>query len=387
MAARQPRLTLGAPVVVSQGPPDVHGWGPWQFPAIERLADGRLHVSFHIEADSAKAYGLPVGHAVSSDDGAAWQSIPGIPPGSGIPCANGDRLRAIALRSLPLSGLAMPEPVASFKHSYGSTFILYKAADLPRDLQAGWRFARVPAASSASSEETAHMNIANELRFAAEGVLAFPWMWRMRCAPDGSLWGLMYGFVAARDSGAVKGSAQFLRSTDNGHTWNVQSEIFYHGDPDGDPKWDIWDGFGEPNVGFLPDGSLICLLRTTDGHGIGPLYSAHSHDNGKTWTAPRVFDDRGVWPAIVELKNGVTLASYGRTGLFVRASSDPAGRVWADKVAVVEPLAYQTDTCSYSDMIVLDDHTALIAYSNFTWPNHEGQLCKTIMVRTISADF
>jgi hypothetical protein len=384
MVIRRPHLTLGTPVVVSQGPPDLKDWGPWQFPAIERLADGRLHVSFHIAADSAKAYGLPVGHAVSADNGSTWQALPDIPPGSGIPCANGDRLRSIAMRSLPLSDLAMPEPVAAVKHSYGLTFVLYNVADLPHDLQAGWRFARFSAATGEYTEETAHMNIPNEIRFAAEGVLAFPWMWRMRVAPDGSLWGLMYGFAPAKERGAIKGHSQFLHSIDNGHTWTVQSEIAYQGDPAADPRWDIWDGFAEPNIGFLPDGSMMCLLRTTDGHGIGPLYSAYSYDQAKTWTTPRVFDDRGVWPAIVELKNGVTLASYGRTGLFVRASSDPSGHVWADKVAVVEPLAYQTDTCSYSDMIVLDDHSALIAYSNFTWPNADGAPCKTIMVRTIS---
>ncbi len=385
MSPYQPRITLGQPAIVSQGPVSLRDWGPWQFPSIERLVDGRLHVSFHIEADSAKAYGLPVGHAVSADNGNTWQTLPEIPPGSGMPCANGDGLRAIALRSLPLSGLVMPQPVATFKHSYGSTFILYNLADLPHDLRAGWRFARVPAGTTDCSEETAQVNISNEIRWAAEGVLAFPWMWRMRAAPDGSLWGLMYGFVPSKSNGAVKGSAQFLRSTDSGHTWDVQSEIPYQGDATADPRWDVWDGFGEPNVGFLPDGSMICLLRTTDGHGIGPLYSAYSRDNGKTWTTPRVFDDRGVWPAIVELKNGVTLASYGRTGLFVRATSDPTGRVWADKVAVVEALAYQTDTCSYSDLIALDDHTALIAYSNFTWPNQDGKPCKTIMVRTITA--
>jgi hypothetical protein len=379
------KLELGAPIVVSSGPVGLKDWGPWQFPSIERLADGRLHATFHREADSAKAYGLPVGHALSADNGATWQELDDVPSGSGMALPNGDRLRAAALRSRPAAGLSLPPSIGSCKGSYGGTYDFFRLADLPSDLRDGWHFARVAAGQTEWRDERAIVHLPGETRYITEGVFTFPWMWRMRLAPDGSLWGLYYCWRSPEKPWHPKVNCILLRSTNHGHTWDMQSEIAYQGDPAADPKWDVWDGFGEPNVGFLPDGSMICLLRTTEGHGIGPLYSAYSHDNGKTWTAPRVFDDRGVWPAIVELKNGVTLASYGRLGLFVRATSDPTGRVWADKIAVVEPRAYQTDTCSYSDMIVLDDRTALIIYSNFQWPNADGIPCKTIMVRTITA--
>ncbi|MBT3341443.1 MAG: hypothetical protein HN404_00475, partial [Gemmatimonadetes bacterium] len=52
------------PVVVSQADPELRNWGPWQFPAIQRLPDGRLAVGYHVEADSATAYGKPPGLSI-----------------------------------------------------------------------------------------------------------------------------------------------------------------------------------------------------------------------------------------------------------------------------------------------------------------------------------
>ena len=402
MPVPSPRLVLSQPVVVSRGPVGLKHWGPWQFPAIERLGDGTLHVSFHVEADSAKAYGLPVGHAVSADGGQTWQIVPDAPASGGLLLANGDRLRTIALRSRPVAGLTLPQPFAMTKGSYGTTYHVFRLEDLPDEMRDGWHFSRLRAGQTEWQEEKATVSKPGEIRYVAVepspgakatglapdltgGVFVFPWAWRLRRAPDGALWDMNYGLRAPGGRLNDRWSCSLLRSTDNGHTWAMQSDITYHGDAAADPGWDKWDGFGEPNIAFLPDGSLLCFLRTTDGHGIGPMYWCRSHDNGKTWSTPRVFDDRGVWPAVVELKNGATLVSYGRPGLFVRATSDPTGALWGERVAVREPLAYQTDTCSYSDMMTLDEQTALIAYSDFQYPDEQGQARKTILVRTIRA--
>lgn len=57
-------------------PPEVQGWGPYQFPGLERLPDGRIQLSCHVEADTAQAYGLPPARAVSADDGRTWRLLP-----------------------------------------------------------------------------------------------------------------------------------------------------------------------------------------------------------------------------------------------------------------------------------------------------------------------
>ena len=402
MPISAPHITLGPPVVVSRAPLGVTHWGPWQFPAIERLADGALHVSFHVEADSAKAYGLPVAHAVSGDGGQTWESVAEAPLSGGLLCANGDRLRAVALRSRPVQGLTLPQPFAVKKGSYGTTYHAFHLEDLASELRDGWHFSRLRAGQTEWREEKASVDLPGEVRYVAvepapgtrstldsaglsSGVFTFPRAWRLRLAPDGALWNMNYGLRAPGGRLHDRWSCSLLRSTDNGHTWRMQSEILYRGDVKADTAWHQRDGFGEPNVAFLPSGTMLCFLRTTDGHGIGPMYWCRSHNHGQTWSPPRRFDDCGVWPAVVELKSGATLVSYGRPGLFLRATIDPQGELWGERVAVREPLSYQTDTCSYSDLLALDEQTALIAYSDFQYPDEQGQPRKTILVRTIHA--
>ena len=84
-------------------------------------------------------------------------------------------------------------------------------------------------------------------------------------------------------------------------------------------------------------------------------------------------------------KNGVTLASYGRPGLFLRATNGPAGRAWGSSATVVHPGVMGSDTCSYSDLVALDDHSALISYADFNYPDEEGKPRKAILVRKITA--
>ena len=69
--------------------------------------------------------------------------------------------------------------------------------------------------------------------------------------------------------------------------------------------------------------------------------------------------------------------------MYLRATDDSTARKWLPRVTVVEPGAVGQDTCSYSDLIELSDHEALLAYSDFNTPNRAGQPCKTILVRRI----
>jgi len=114
---------------------------------------------------------------------------------------------------------------------------------------------------------------------------------------------------------------------------------------------------------------------------------AYSSDDCVTWSKPEIFDDLGVFPALLTLNNGVTLATYGRPGLYLRATADPAGRKWDDRVELVAPTpVFQQDTCAYTGMIAVDDNTAYLVYSDFQRPNAKGTPVKTIMGRTIRAE-
>jgi hypothetical protein len=386
--AKEVMIILHDPVVVSQAPVGLKEWGPWQFPLVERLDDGRLLVNFNKEADSATAYGSPMGQAVSADEGATWREVPAPGIVTGLRLPNGDLLRAFQRPSPPASGLNMPKPLAHVPSSYNTvTYTYYRRSEVPPDLQAGWYFRRRLASGSTWVEEQARVEVPDDLVYTTENVFVFPYFEhdRIQVAPDGRLVATLYSLPQmVRGRTLVRRFfAMLMESSDSGRTWRVKGSIPYRPDPDADPEWDARDGFTEPQIGYLPDGSILCLLRTTDGNGIGPMYITRSKDDGVTWSTPRVFDDCGVWPQVLTVKNGVTLVSYGRPGLYVRATNDPSGMKWGKRMIVVQPGPLAQDTCSYSDMIALTDHEALIVYSHFTFPDGEGRPRKTILARRI----
>jgi len=388
-------MTLGNPVTVALAPPEVRHWGPYQFPGLERLPDRRIRISFQVGADSATACGLPPMQAVSADEGKTWTVLPLAKAGAGagsatqapIGLANGERIQIKMLSPLNANTLRLPDrPVGHFM-CYGQSFDHYRLEDLAPEARDGWWLYRFPSDTSAPVEERATMRIPGELRVVTEGVLPPPW-WtghRLLLAPDNAVWAVGEDCRIVRGKWRDKWAMTILRSTDHGHSFDLWGEIPYAPDPAADPKADVRAGFTEPCVHFMPGGAILCFLRTTDGNGVGPMYVSRSTDNGRTWSKPQVFDDLGVWPQALTLKNGVTLAAYGRPGLYVRATSDPAGRRWEERMAVVAPGAIGCDTCSYAALLPLADDTALIAYSEFNLPGPDGRPCKGIRVRTVKA--
>ena len=123
-----------------------------------------------------------------------------------------------------------------------------------------------------------------------------------------------------------------------------------------------------------------------------PSYITRSTDNCKTWSEPVVFDEVGVLPQMLTLDCGVTLASYGRPGVFVRATDDPSGQIWQDRVDVGvggTRANWSIYSCSYTSLIPLDSHTALLAYADFQYPSakNEREAAKTILVRTVTVTY
>ena len=188
-----PQITLGEPILISQSPAELKRWGPWQFPHLERLADGRIHLEFNIEADSATAYGLPTAHALSADDGRTWEGAQERDARGGLLLPNGDRLAAVS----DSSRYKREEvDVARAGGGRGEVARLRHFEILPRRGSARRRFqvgaSCVSAAVRLSGvEETATVRIPGEIRIVREGVYPF---WpsfhhgRTQIAPDGSIW-------------------------------------------------------------------------------------------------------------------------------------------------------------------------------------------------------
>lgn len=375
-------MTLGEPIIVSQAPADVRSWGPWQFPLIEQLGDGRFHIEFHVEKDSVASYGKPVAHMVSTDRRwNTWDRVDSDPT-EGLLLPNGDHIRFKRRCSQSnTEDLKLPKSLGSLV-SYGNLRTFYPINAVAKE-QSEWIFERKVPESKDWQEELAQVSAPDRLLIEAEDVLAYPILWVMKVAPDDSLWGVNYEYRVDAEDGNIRFKIVFYRSVDHGKSWREWSEIPYQGDPSVDPLWKLREGFSEPNITFLPDCTVFCLMRTTDGNGMGPLYWSRSIDNGKTWSKPAYYDDLGVWPNLLTLDCGVTLAAYGRNGLYIRATNDSSALEWEDRLAIVEPSDYQKDTCAYSDMIAINDHTVLLVYSDFQVPGTDGAPCKSIMVREI----
>jgi len=386
------RIDVSAPVAAVVAPANAGGWGWYQFPSIEQLPTGELLIQYQLWPDTQTSAGTTTGKAVSSDNGATWRTVTNVPSYHGhhngwapsLSLRNGDLLSAITVPSTPLGDIKAPEPVGQDQSSYGFTRNWYLAESLPNDL-ATWHFVRWHKDKKQWTRETAEMRIPGEILFSSvqEQVLRRKHMDRMKHAPDGSIWGIRYDKRLVDDRVREKYHIMILRSTDAGHTWELHSEIPYQGDSKADPKWPKQEGFSEPDVAFLPDGSAFCLMRTTYGLGPSPLYASRSADNGRTWSKPTVFDTIGVWPRLLALKCGVTLTSYGRPGLFLRATDDPKAQNWQPRITIVEPGDLHQDTCSYSALMALDEVTALLVYSDFRHKTDDGATRKAIQVRRV----
>ena len=187
-------------------------------------------------------------------------------------------------------------------------------------------------------------------------------------------------------------AVQLFRSDDNGHSWELINQQMYVPDTDVIPNAFTMEGFSENSLLFCPDGSMVRLLRCGGSYfpdAYGPMFIQRSTDGGYNWTKPEIFDDHGVVPHGVTLGCGVTIVTYGRYGVQVRATDDPACMKWEDPIELLEnewSWPESDGSCSNNCLIALDDHTAAIAYSDFTYRNEDGLRIKSLMYRTITVE-
>jgi hypothetical protein len=149
---------------------------------------------------------------------------------------------------------------------------------------------------------------------------------------SGRLLASMYGsFKHDRKARIVLSS-----SDDSGHTWRYYATVA-HLPEDPDPQWPgHFGGLAEPSVTLLPNGQMLCVMRTQGAHlpaQYRPLYACWSDDLGKTWTTPVPTEPHlmNIWPTLQVLDNGVVACIYGRPGFHVAFSLDN-GHTWQDRV-------------------------------------------------------
>ena len=190
-----------------------------------------------------------------------------------------------------------------------------------------------------------------------------PLFWRSIVErPDGSLLAAMYGWFEGDDSpvpgqsGSMRYRTFVVESTDGGSSWRYLSTVAY--DPDTGTE-----GYCEPVIRLLPNGTLCALLRTGGNNRPfwqdNPLCVTFSADGGVTWVRPVRTGHEGVSPDLCVMSDGALACSYGRPGADLMFSVD-RGRTWIDPVCV-DPERYSgyTALCELEPGVLLYGYGAM----------------------------
>ena len=381
-------IELQAPAVVAVAT-QAEAWGYFQFPGIRSAEGGLLVATWSMHKDAASSYGKGGSDfRLSQDNGKTWYaSDRPAPSGSSgllIP-ETGERLSIRTPAAINVNDLQLPQPIGSNKEAYGRTFTYYRLGELPAELQGVYlnRYDK----NGVWSEIHASLDDPGAARYTDGDLFPVVWWGNMRLLPDHSIVAGIYPMFYESASGGVDPSGvSFYRSTDYGRSWKILGKIPYTPDLDVDRNGDrrLALGYTEPAFEILPDGTFLCVMRTTDGYGNGPMYISRSSDMGVTWTAAKPFTSFGVLPKLLLLENGVLVLASGRPGVQLRFSTDGKGEQWTDPF---EMLPFQEEkevvSCGYPQLLATGPDRFLVVYSDFKYPNQENELRKAIKVREV----
>jgi hypothetical protein len=379
-------IQFKTPVVVDVAT-KVEKWGYFQFPTIDRLPNDAIRVRWNLNDDAMEAYGNhKFGEAVSSNKGASFQLAPQHTPLTGLVLPNGERLTIHTPKPIPAAELQLPEAIGGSMDTYTkSTTNYYRMQGLPAKAQ-GIYFDRLTAGETSWKTVPATLTDPQAARYTLRGNLPIIWWGDMHLAADKSIVAGVYpGFYVGTNGKADPfHHIFFYRSTDNGNNWNIQGRIFYKPNLTIDIKGEKRMGFTEPGYEVLPDGTMICVVRTTDGIGNGPMYVSRSTDNGATWSQAEIMTPSGVLPRLLQLENGVLVMSSGRPGVQLRFSKDGKGQAWSNAFEMLPWIDYKDQvSCGYTGLLATGPDRFLLVYSDFRYLNDAGQVRKAIKVREV----
>lgn len=375
------RMTEPVVVAVASRP---EKWGFFQFPSLARRGDGTLAAGWSMAADSIVSYGTgQSGSAISKDGGKTWVEPNGQTGVTGLLLPNGDRIEVLTPKAIKTSELRLPRPAGQTGDTYSQAKqTLYRLSELPPEVQ-GVCLSRIAKGQTKAVSERAVLDDPQALRYSLYGLFPIVWWGDLRVARDGSIIAGIYPGYWLRDDRSVdtKGGVFFYRATDAGHTWKIQGRIPYQPDLAADPRGGERMGYTEPAFEILADGSFLCVARTTDGIGNGPMYASRSQDQGRTWSRPEVIARSGVLPRLLRLANGVLVLSAGRPGVQLRFCADGSGTTWSEPLELL-PHAQENEqvSCGYTSLLATGPDRFLIIYSDFKYHTPSGEIRKAIKV-------
>lgn len=429
-------------------------WGKVQFPKCYDMPYGKTGLFVHEDDDCAAALDKdPIGKwFVSFDDCKTWQEATEKDREEmGTILPNGDVLRPLAgapikipnaskspwyfgnarvptddeiMRPIPDEKNCLPNPITAITTVFGARYEIFWL-DSIRDEMIDKRFCFRRKRKNKDVSEIQYVlpDWKYRLTYSFEPwyngkslneiMLYYPGLYncrKVKVAPDGSLYlahYVPYGTGSNPFTGLYeKNSASYIfKSTDNGETWFVVGYIPYkYPNEEKDKFAYLKEGFVEPDIEFMPDGSILCILRTCEvfqgAPEWGPTYLSRSVDGGATWSIPEYFADRGALPKLLQLKNGVTLAVITRPGIYIYASDD-CGKTWTNALEIMtdkdrsslanvvpeKPNFHQwCGSCCNCDIKALEDNKAILFFSDFYIPDNNGVKRKGIKSIEILVD-
>lgn len=384
-------LEIGEPVVIAkkEGSPSSLPWGLFQFPKLYYTGDNLVCMVAN-KPDSVLTYDGEYLYYESSDKGNSWRAVSQDEdrPDFSLLMENGRYFQGANLQNAYDSGLS-----GKYDPQYRSdddSVALYYAEDIPDDVfTKKFECTEYDPVSKKSTVFTSEFEWpympVREIGGLTYTAATCMYHFAMHSdgmivkERDGNLLMAVYSEGFNTDTGAVEYGKHYniylFRSTDCARTWKYVSQILT--EPEYCPE--NRQGFCEPNVIITAGGDYFIIMRTDSN---SPSYCAYSADKGATWDNITQFSSVGVDPQLLQLDCGVTLASYGRPGIYLRATNDKDCRNWKEECVILEPYK---DSCCYSSLIQTGKDTALIAYSVFDYPEGENAdaMVKSIIVREI----
>ena len=375
---RKFHLELSEPVIAGQGKCSV--WGPYQFPELMYTRSGSILCSWAMHHDTIEYTG-ETGEAVSDDSGLTWRArTENDIPVYTVPMGNGKCFADFVGKGAHhVDWIGKYTPVCQ-RHGIR----IYSANEIPECDKSLLCREYDPLTGEISTfpvtlnwPDMPLMVYPGDQVYPICQVMALGSRNGMIALDDGLYFCTYCGSHTQSESFRGFNSVYIFRSTDCGRSWNLLSrldvdEVTFH-------PAEHFEGLDEPMMSEMPDGSVVMLMRS--GSGL-PSWIVRSTDHCRTWSTPEKFDDIGVLPFLLTLDCGVTLASYGRNKLYLRATSDPSGMDWQDHTEIL--LSPGNASCYYTDMIPLSETEALWTYTDFHYPSPDGEPMKTVLTRKIT---
>ncbi len=409
-------LQFEAPSLVYSGDPEDTEWGQHTFPGLMKTTDGMIRVGWQYGEDKVGAKNNVSFAKISANGGKSWVPVAG--------SVNYEQTRLMA-NGKYFSGFVSAGTTTEFstkdytpaqqwgKEEYTS-YMRFFAEDFVNDEAAAekniinLRAREYDLETKTTTTFDCTLNWPNaplnqypgRIIYTVSGFFGLSGA-NIICTDEGVLYTAIYcgGFdseAKTREEAIINedsfhhSTVYIFESADSGRTWNyisqfiadeelVAESVLVEGTSSGN------EGFTEPKMIQMPDGSFFILLRTGSSR---TMFCARSTDNCRTWTRPAPFDECGVLPQLLKLDCGVTMASYGRPYLYVRGTADPSGQEWADHVEI--PLAndlpakdYMKKGCFYTGMLALDEDSFIICYTDFNYPNRNGVPVHSVLTRRV----